>query len=136
MANEQIVVMQFTGKQITRLGEILVRQRLISDLQLVQVLAKQPFTNKKLGELLVAQRIITAEQLEKNLANQRIMLGNVLIQKKLITWKQLHRVLPKHSETKRCLGQLLVEAGYISGGQLESALEEQYWRQNGYWVID
>ena len=48
----------------------------------------------------------------------------------------MNRALFKQSETQKRLGQLLVEAGYISAGQLETALREQYWRQNGYWVID
>ena len=79
---------------------------------------------------------MTEELLESALANQSIRLGAVLIQKKLIAGRQLHEALFKQSETQKRLGQLLVEAGYISEVQLELALQEQYWRQNGYWVID
>ena len=79
---------------------------------------------------------MTQEQLERDLGNQSIKLGDMLVQKKLIAGTQLHEVLFKQSETPKRLGQLLIEAGYISKGQLKSALREQYWRQNGYWLID
>ncbi|MDJ0705484.1 MAG: hypothetical protein QNJ46_19580 [Leptolyngbyaceae cyanobacterium MO_188.B28] len=102
----------------------------------MKVLADQGVTNEAFEDLLVTQHIMTKEQLGKNLANQFIRLGNVLLQKKLITLEQLNEALSKQLETSKRLGLLLTEKGYISAGQLESALKEQYWRQNGFWVID
>lgn len=40
------------------------------------------------------------------------------------------------SEIANPLGQLLLETGRLTTGQLESALREQHWRQSGYWLID
>ena len=79
---------------------------------------------------------MTQEQLERAVANQSFKLGDMLIHKRLIVWSQLQEALFKQSETPKRLGQLLVEAGYISQGELKATLREQYWRQNGYWVID
>ena len=79
---------------------------------------------------------MTQEQLERGIANQSIKLGDMLIQKSLIDWTHLQEALFKQSETPKRLGQLLVEAGHISPGQLKATLREQYWRQNGYWLID
>ncbi len=128
--------MQENCSHIGKLGEILLRQGLISNSQLMKVLADQGVTNEAFEDLLVTQHIMTKEQLGKNLANQFIRLGNVLLQKKMITLEQLNEALSKQNETSKRLGLLLTEKGYISAGQLESALKEQYWRQNGFWVID
>ncbi|MBD2179308.1 hypothetical protein H6F42_20500 [Pseudanabaena sp. FACHB-1998] len=34
------------------------------------------------------------------------------------------------------LGELLLENEEISNVQLQEAIKEQYWRKNGFWIID
>jgi|GEM_PF-842305 len=62
-------------------------------------------------------------------------LGEILIQKEIIASQQLEPVLAKQQECNKKLGELLVEEKLISPSDLNQALQEQYWRQNGYWVI-
>ncbi len=63
------------------------------------------------------------------------LLGEILIRKNLITSEQLISILIQQKTVKKKLGELLLDLGLISTQQLEKALQEQYWRQNGYWVI-
>ena len=62
-------------------------------------------------------------------------LGEILLNKKLLTPEQLDSLLPQQPETGKKLGELLREQQWISSEDLERALQEQYWRRNGYWVI-
>ena len=62
-------------------------------------------------------------------------LGEVLVNKKLLTAEQIQTLLAKQQQTGRKLGELLLEKHLVSGEELDTALQEQYWRRNGYWVI-
>ena len=53
------------------------------------------------------------------------MLGELLIEKKLISPNQLERALSDQKETKEPLGQVLIRLGYISEGDLRMTLSEQ-----------
>lgn len=64
-----------------------------------------------------------------------MLLGEILIRKKLISRGQLNSILIQQQKTKKKLGELLLELGLISTEEREKALQEQYWRKNGYWVI-
>jgi hypothetical protein len=67
-----------------------------------------------------------------------MQLGEILVRRRLLNSTQLDRFLElqrKHVLNHR-LGELLIEQGIISNPDLESALREQFWRQNGFWVID
>ncbi|MGS0754538.1 GspE/PulE family protein [Roseateles sp. GG27B] len=57
-------------QQKLRLGDLLVQQELISEVQLLQSLAMQRSTGKKLGRLLIAAGVITDEALAHVLARQ------------------------------------------------------------------
>ncbi len=50
--------------------------------------------------------------------------------------KQLQEIIQLQTSKKNRLGQLLLQKGLIVNNQLETALKEQYWRKNGFWVID
>jgi mannitol/fructose-specific phosphotransferase system IIA component (Ntr-type) len=63
-------------------------------------------------------------------------LGEILLNKKLLTPEQLESLLQQQQRAKKKLGELLLEAGLITPEALEMALKEQYWRRNGFWVID
>ena len=65
-----------------------------------------------------------------------MLLGEILIYKKWISYQQLDYILIKQQENQQKIGKLLLESDLISAAQLQKALREQYWRKNGYWVID
>jgi hypothetical protein len=64
-----------------------------------------------------------------------MLLGEILIRKKLITCQQLEKALIKQKTHKQKLGAILLNLGFISHDELKGSLKEQYWRRNGYWVI-
>ena len=53
-------------------------------------------------------------------------IGEILIQKKLITWDQLSDALEEQKRTKELTGEILVRKGYISRPLLYKALAEQH----------
>lgn len=64
------------------------------------------------------------------------MLGQILMRKKLISLSQLEKAISLQSFTPKKLGELLIMQGLIQENELQQALKEQYWRRNGFWVID
>jgi len=131
-----------------RLGELLMRQKLINQEQLDNALNAQRGTVKKhlLGDILIDLGYITREELtQKILETGRI--GEVLMATGLITPDQLQKALEVQQETSKLLGHVFLELGYISdedlmqitsklgyflveaqiirGNQLERALDEQ-----------
>ena len=65
-----------------------------------------------------------------------MQLGQILIRQGLISAVQLQAALELQSVYSIKLGQVLLAIGSIRPEHLEQALLEQYWRQNGYWIID
>ncbi|MGK7961491.1 hypothetical protein [Crocosphaera sp.] len=65
-----------------------------------------------------------------------MQLGQILLQKNWISSEQLEDVIKLQTGQKHRLGELLLQKGLIVNNQLEAALKEQYWRKNGFWVID
>jgi hypothetical protein len=53
-------------------------------------------------------------------------LGELLVEKKLLTDDELELALTEQAESGRLLGAILVERGYVSGPALAVALAEQY----------
>src|SRR3954464_161821 len=53
-------------------------------------------------------------------------LGELLVQKNLLTEDELELALTEQADTGRLLGAILVERGYVSGPALAVALAEQY----------
>jgi hypothetical protein len=53
-------------------------------------------------------------------------LGELLVEKKLLTEDELELALTEQADTGRLLGAILVERGYVSGPALAVALAEQY----------
>jgi hypothetical protein len=53
-------------------------------------------------------------------------LGELLVQKNLLTEDELELALAEQADTGRLLGAILVERGYVSGPALAVALAEQY----------
>lgn len=53
-------------------------------------------------------------------------IGEILLEKGLITKEQLNRALENQRLTKKALGEVLVELGYVTWEELTEALAEQY----------
>jgi hypothetical protein len=53
-------------------------------------------------------------------------LGELLVEKGLVTEDELQRALKEQEETEQLLGTILVERGFVSGPALAIALAEQY----------
>jgi type IV pilus assembly protein PilB len=84
---------------------------------------------QRLGELLVKEGLVTPAQLEEALRVQEGLgdprpLGHILMDRGVISRHQLDFVLDAYGKRPR-LGEVLERAGLISRGQLEIALEEQ-----------
>ena len=89
----------------------------------------RPARGARLGELLVREGLVTRPQIDEALKMQAsleryVPLGHVLIAQRLISRDQLVSVLERHRRSTR-LGDLLVKSGEISQEQLEGALAEQ-----------
>ncbi|NEQ38901.1 MAG: hypothetical protein F6K40_22555 [Okeania sp. SIO3I5] len=63
-------------------------------------------------------------------------IGEILIRRQLISQTQLDQAIEIQTSCREKLGELLIFQGWIQQNDLEIALREQYWRQNGYWLID
>jgi type IV pilus assembly protein PilB len=53
------------------------------------------------------------------------LLGDILIERRLINKDQLNQALAKQKETKEALGQIMIQLGYLDESQLRMVLSEQ-----------
>jgi hypothetical protein len=65
----------------------------------------------------------------------QIFLGELLVRKKVITRSQLRECLAIQRYTKQKLGEIILEKRLLSPQELNLILQEQNWRNLGYWVI-
>lgn len=118
----------------SKIGEILVRQNLVSETVLSRALEEQRFLTKKLGEILIDRQYISQAELEYHLRNQKIKLGELLVERQLISESRLNRLLNKQKLANKKLGEIIVQQKILSGEQLQQLLIEQYWRHKGLWL--
>jgi hypothetical protein len=108
------------------LGGLLVKDRLINEVQLERVLALQGQAEPRplLGQLLVDQKLVTAHELNVVLGKYRRehLLGDILVETNLVTSAQLETALASQRRTGVPLGETLIELGYITERQLKHAL--------------
>ncbi len=111
------------------LGGLLVKDRLINQTQLEQVLALQQQTEPRplLGQMLVDRKLITPHELNAVLGKYRRehLLGDILIETNLLTSAQLETALACQRRTGSPLGETLIELGYITERQFKHALSIQ-----------
>lgn len=109
-----------------RLGDLLVAEGLITPRQLDAALAEQA-TRKEyipLGRLLVERRLITSKQLGLLLERipRRPRLGEVLVRNGSLTPDRLDQALQLQKAQRRPLGEVLVRNGYITDEVMRQAL--------------
>ena len=111
------------------LGGLLVKDRLINEAQLERALALQEQAEPRplLGQLLVDQKLLTPHELNVVLAKYRRehLLGDILVETNLVTSAQLDTALATQRRTGAPLGATLIELGYITERQLKQALSLQ-----------
>jgi type IV pilus assembly protein PilB len=109
-----------------RLGKLLVQEGLISDVQLQAALAAQSAAGVyvPLGRLLVERKIVTARQLQLVLerSEKRLRLGEVLLRNGSITEEKLQQALAQQQRLQRPLGEVLVKLGFITDEVMRQAL--------------
>jgi len=112
-----------------KLGELLVKEGLITSEQLEEAVAvqKKQQIYMPLGEICVDLKFITRDQLRKTLGTHqnRIALGDLLTNLGLVTPEQVREALKEQKVTRKKIGQILVEKGYLTDNALISALNMQ-----------
>jgi type IV pilus assembly protein PilB len=112
-----------------KLGELLIKEGLITSEQLEEAVAvqKKQQIYMPLGEICVDLKFITRDQLRKTLGTHqnRIALGELLTNLGLVTSEQVREALKEQKVSRKKIGQILVEKGYLTDNALISALNMQ-----------
>ena len=120
-----------------KLGEILIRQNILTVKELEQALLHQKLhSDLKIGEILVRSNLISLSQLRFYLKNQNIKLGQLLVERKIIKQQVLNEVLHLQNQTQNKLGEILIEHKHISKNIINAILFEQYARRQGLFLSD
>ncbi len=121
------------------LGELLVERGALDQYELDHWLKERRLSGLLLGELLVRHRVVSPMEVAAALAVQRgadgvasgienghhQQLGRILVDRDLLTESGLQRVLLEQQRTGATLGEVLVRRGYVSQEQIEELLAEQ-----------
>jgi hypothetical protein len=118
------------------LGELFIQAKQITQEQLDLALQVQKRSGQKLGKVLVQLGFVTEGELDavlkfqqnQNLekpAQGRLRLGELLVATDVISRKQLEDALSRQKVSKKKIGEILVEAGFLSPGQLLKGLKLQ-----------
>jgi N-acetylglucosaminyldiphosphoundecaprenol N-acetyl-beta-D-mannosaminyltransferase len=117
-----------------KIGEILVKQNIVSEADLSTALEEQRATQKKVGEILTEKGYISQAELNYYVKNQGIKLGELLIENLVISRSRLNRLLDRQQLSRKKLGEVLVEEKVLSTPELQQLLIEQYCRRHGMWL--
>jgi predicted double-glycine peptidase len=118
------------------IGEILLEAGLVSACDIDAAISEQKRTGEYLGQILVRQGLINQEQLVEilelqlatrlqNCQETKQSLGEILLENQSITRWQLARTLELQGLSRKKIGQLLIELGFTSRGTVEQALSHQ-----------
>lgn len=119
-----------------RLGDILKKSKRLSNRELGSAVAEQRRTNEKLGEVLLRLGLIDNLELDAVLTMQdefkqgdpmavRLLLGEILIASKRLSRQQLADALANQRLTKKQIGQVLVDLGFVNKFDIRNALKIQ-----------
>ena len=134
-ARKALFNIQSFEPQPSKIGQILIRQNLLTEEILEKALRKQSaYPQFKLGEILIEEGHISLPELRYYLKNQNIKFGEILINKKLVVPRKLDKLLQQQKQKNKKLGEIMLELKLISHEQLQLLLLEQYWRRQGWWL--
>ena len=119
------------------LGELLLQAKQITREQLDAALREQYKTGDRLGEVLVKSWLLSANELNAVLSFQQhqnsylpvlehFHLGGILVAAGQITKQQLKDVIAQQKISKKKIGELLVESGYLIRDQINRGLRLQH----------
>ena len=109
-----------------RLGVLMIEEGFISESQLQEALKTQSELDayRPLGQILVDQKAISVKQLNLFIDkhHKRARLGEILLKSKIITGEQLEIALSYQKTTGLPLGEMLVKLNYINEETMRQAL--------------
>ena len=110
------------------LGEILIRKGLITKAQLDSALEEQKASRQFLGSILLRKNFIKIKALVGALseAGRPVFLGELLLNKGLLSQFQLDLALDEQKRTKEFLGVILIRRKYISETDFLKTLSQQF----------
>ena len=112
------------------LGELLIREGLITEAQLQQALSVQRSEEQRtpLGQILVRLEVITQRQLNQVLDRYRkkYRLGDILVETEAITDDQLQIALDHQKKTGLRLGDVLLQLNFVTEEEVNKALCTQF----------
>jgi type II secretory ATPase GspE/PulE/Tfp pilus assembly ATPase PilB-like protein len=115
-----------TSPKDTQLGALMVAEGLISDSQLQEALRTQQELDvyQPVGQILVDKKAISAKQLNLFLDkhHKRARLGEILLKSKIITIEQLEIALSYQRTSGVPLGEMLIKLNYINEATMRQAL--------------
>lgn len=125
-----------SGRLCRFIGELLLEAGLVTPAQLADAVTEQSQTGTLLGQILVQRGLVSQEALVeclKQQIHQRLddhslthrQLGEILLSLHAISRWQLSRALDLQSEMPKKIGQLLIDLGYATRGNVEQALSNQ-----------
>lgn len=120
-----------------KLGEILVRQNIITRESLEQALflqRREP--NSKIGEILVRRNLLSLSQLKFYLRNQNIRFGDFLIEKKIINRRSLKNILANRNDSDKKIGEIILEQSILSEERLKELFIEYYTKRKGLFLAN
>jgi adsorption protein B len=117
------------SSDIDRIGRFLLRENLISELDLQEALSTQRSSYKRLGDILVKQGAIRHTDLQRALQSytkeSHGLLGAYLVQNDYVTLDQLESALTEQEAGTRKLGEILVDRGVVSRAQLDEVFLQE-----------
>lgn len=119
-----------------RLGDILLKSKRLGKRDLGAAVDEQKRTNEKLGEVLLRLGLVDELELNAvlNLQDEfkqgdpmavRLLLGEILIASKRLSRKQLADALAHQKVSKKQIGQVLVDLGFVNKFDIRNALKIQ-----------
>jgi type IV pilus assembly protein PilB len=129
IANMQMVPETLSSPDEPQLGTLMIEEGLITDSQLQEALKAQSQLEayKPLGEILIDQKAISPKQLNLFIDkhHKRARLGEVLLKSKIITGEQLEIALSYQKTVGLPLGEMLIKLNYVSEEVMRQALCKQ-----------
>lgn len=120
-----------------RLGEILVRQNIITREELQLALVQQfSQPHLKLGQILVRLRLISLSELKFYLRGQNARFGELLVEKRILNHRSLNNIMDLCHQSDTKIGEMLIMQSIISEDQLKRLLIEHYTRKKGLFLTD
>lgn len=120
-----------------KLGEILVRQNMITREDLEQVLLQQKLEpGMKLGEILVRKNLLSVSLLKFYLKNQNINFGDFLVEKRILNRRSLKSIIALRDDSDQSIGEVILEQSILSEERLKELFIEYYTKRKGLFLAD